>query len=404
MEERGRPPHLLMSAVPYTMLAVLALFTTLVNADGTADRLLGFGLCAATAAWMLGMFTLRPDWDDPTMMAVYFLGLVALTLLLVLRDPTFGFFTTAPYIYAFAVLPWPWRAPGVALVAVVASTAQASAVAEPGALGVVIYLAVVAANMVIMVGMAWFLHLDERERGELARTNRLLEATLAENADLHARLLVQARETGVIDERRRMAREIHDTVTQGLIGIVTQLQAAEGMREVPEEWRRHFDAIRGLARDSLAEARRSVHALRPEPLEAARLGDALAEVAERCSALNGLPVQVTTTGTVRPMAPEAEFVLLRTAQEALANVARHADATRAGVTLSYLDGEVALDVRDDGRGFDPEALDPPSRRSGGYGLTIMRQRVEGLSGTLRLESEPGAGTGISAHIPTGSDR
>lgn len=396
MEERGRPPHLLITAVPYTMLAVLALFTTLVNADGTADRLLGFGLCAATAAWMLGMFTLRPNRDHPTVMTVYFLGLVALTFALVLWDPTFGFFTTAPYIHAYAVLPWPWRAPAVALVAIVASTAQASAVGETGALGIAIYLAVVAVNIVIMGGMAWFLHLDERERGELARTNRLLEATLAENADLHARLLVQARETGVLDERRRMAREIHDTVTQGLIGIVTQLQAAEGMREVPEEWRKPFDTVKGLARDSLSEARRSVHALRPEPLETARLGDALAEAAERCSAVHGIAVQVTTTGTVRPIVPEAEFVLLRTAQEALANVGRHAGASRAGVTLSYLDDEIALDVRDDGTGFDPGAA------ADGYGLTIMRQRVEGLSGTLRLETGPGAGTGISAHIPTGS--
>ncbi|HEY1176010.1 MAG TPA: histidine kinase, partial [Phytomonospora sp.] len=142
-----------------------------------------------------------------------------------------------------------------------------------------------------------------------------------------------------------MAREIHDTVTQGLIGIITQLQAAEGIREAPEERRKPFETVKGLARDSLAEARRSVHALRPEPLEDARLGDALgdalADVAGRCATLHGLDVRVTTTGTVRPMAAEAEAVLLRTAQEALANVARHAGATRAGVTLSYLEDGVA---------------------------------------------------------------
>jgi signal transduction histidine kinase len=105
------------------------------------------------------------------------------------------------------------------------------------------------------------------------------------------------------------------------------------------------------------------------------------------------------------MTPEAEFALLRTAQEALANVAKHAHATRVGVTLSYLEHEVALDVRDDGRGFDPAGLEAGTAMSrqpsgGGFGLTIMRQRVEGLSGTLQIESEPGLGTGISARVPT----
>ncbi|MFB9884024.1 ATP-binding protein, partial [Planobispora siamensis] len=103
-----------------------------------------------------------------------------------------------------------------------------------------------------------------------------------------------------------------------------------------------------------------------------------------------------------------ESALLRTAQEALANVAKHAHATRVGVTLSYLEHEVALDVRDDGEGFDstgaktaPAATGGPesSPREGGFGLTIMRQRVEALAGTLQIESEPGAGTGISACIP-----
>ena len=93
--------------------------------------------------------------------------------------------------------------------------------------------------------------------------------------------------------------------------------------------------------------------------------------------------------------------LLRTTQEALANVAKHAQATRVGVTLSYLEDQVALDVRDDGKGFDPAAGPPgrPGRESGGFGLVAMRQRIEGLAGTLQIESEPGAGTGISACIP-----
>ncbi|MEU7856390.1 sensor histidine kinase [Nonomuraea sp. NPDC049141] len=172
------------------------------------------------------------------------------------------------------------------------------------------------------------------------------------------------------------------------------MQAAEQMHEVPAPWRRPFNAVKNLARESLAEARRSVDALRPEPLQTARLSDALADVTDRWSKLHGVTAQVTTTGTARPLTTEAEFALLRTAQEALANVAKHAHASRAGVTLSYLENEVALDVRDDGKGFDLACLE-----AGGFGLTIMRQRVEELSGSLRVESEPGAGTGISACVP-----
>ncbi|MEV0646257.1 sensor histidine kinase [Phytomonospora sp. NPDC050363] len=407
-----RPPRLLVNVIPYSLLAVLAVFTIVVNRPEGGRALLILGLCAATAVWMLTMFTLREGWwERPVLMGVFFCGLLALTTALVLLDPTFGFFTTAPFIHAFAVLTWPWRVPAVAAVSIVAGTAQASSVDLSGPQGLALHLAIVVGNMVIMVGMAWFLRLDETERtelddalAELGRTNRLLEATLAENAALHDRLLAQARESGALDERRRMAREIHDTVAQGLIGIITQLQAAEQIRETPDEWRRPFEAVKGLARDSLTEARRSVDALRPRTLETARLSEALAEVADRWSALHGVTAHVTTTGTVRPVSAETEFVLLRTAQEALANVAKHAGATRAGVTLSYLDNEVALDVRDDGRGFDPAGLRSPSAStsdsSGGFGLTIMRERVESLSGTLRLESEPGTGTGVSASVPT----
>jgi signal transduction histidine kinase len=413
--EMPRPPWLVVTLVPWVLLAALTAYTVITKLSAGESLAVDLGLCLATAAWMLAMFTLRPGWwHRARPMTVFFAGLVLLTAILVLRDPMFGLFTTVPYIYAYAILPWPGRLPAVAVVAVVAATAQASSVDKAGARGLAIYAGIIVFNIVIMVGMAWVLHLDERERidlsralADLSRANQLLEASAAENASLHSRLLTQAKETGVLEERRRMAREIHDTVAQGLAGIVAQLRAAEQIRPIPEPWRRHVEAANGLARQSLTEARRSVDALRPEPLETTHLGEALAEVAERWSALQGLPVRVTTTGTPRPMQPEAELALFRTAQEALANVARHAHATRVALTLSYLDHEVALDVLDDGRGFDPAELPAagvPEAPSGaeaasGFGLMIMRQRLEALAGTLRIESEPGAGTGISARVP-----
>ena len=203
-----------------------------------------------------------------------------------------------------------------------------------------------------------------------------------------------------------MAREIHDTLAQGLTGIVTQLQAAEHAADDPVAWRRHFAAASRLARESLVEARRSVDALRPEPLESgARLGDALASVAGKWTALHDIPVEVTTTGTATELPPETEVALLRTAQEALANVAKHAHASRVGLTLSYMEHQVALDVRDDGGGFLPNGLPPAPAQpgtSGGFGLVAMRQRIESVHGTLQVESEPGAGTAISACVPVGA--
>ncbi|QFU89342.1 sensor histidine kinase [Amycolatopsis sp. YIM 10] len=376
--------------VPYSLLAALAGMTVAFRVPDGEPVAVDLVLCALAAGWILCLYTLRPGRRErPRVMAVFFTGLVVIMAVLVFRAPWFGFFTPAGYLFAFRVLRWPWRQAGVAAVSVLAGTAQAYGVDKSTAAGWFVYAAVVAANVVPLCLFAWYAWRDDERSAERLRM-------LAENAALHERLVARAKEAGVHEERERMAREIHDTLAQGLTGIVSQLRAAEQAVEQaaePAVLRRHLATATGLARESLTEARRSVDALRPAPLQAARLGDALASVAEQWSARHGVPVQVTTTGTVRPVSQEAEVALLRAAQEALANVARHARAGRVGVTLSYLDTEVALDVRDDGGGFDP------ARRGSGFGLVAMRQRIEGLSGTLQIESEPGAGAGISARVP-----
>jgi signal transduction histidine kinase len=144
-----------------------------------------------------------------------------------------------------------------------------------------------------------------------------------------------------------------------------------------------------------------VHALGPAPLEDAPLPEALAGLTAGWSRLNGVRADFTATGPVRPLHGEVEAVLLRTFQESLANVARHARATRVGVTLSYMEDLVVLDVRDDGAGFEPLPDPGAGGRGpdGGFGLTSMRQRVGRLAGTLEVESEPGSGTAVSASVP-----
>jgi signal transduction histidine kinase len=395
LERRTRP---LVTVVPYVLLAGLAALTVVIKRDRPGSLATDLGLCAAAAVWMLVMFTLRPRSPQ-----VFLTVLILLGLVLAARDPWFGFFSPALYFYAFRIIGWPRELYFIAGSAVVAGTAQASGLDARSGTDWLIYLAVLIANILPMCALAWFGVLTERyytgreaALDEAREANRRLTGALAENAVLQEQLVGQARSAGVLDERQRMAREIHDTLAQGLTGIVTQLQAAEHAAGDPARWRRHHAAATALARESLTEARRSVNELRPEPLETGRLADAVAGVAAAWSARTGVDARVTVTGDPRAMRPEAEVVLLRTAQEALANVAKHADATRVGLTLSYMDTQVALDVRDDGRGFD---LRLPVREDGGFGLEAMRQRVEGLSGTLQIESEPGGGTGISACLP-----
>ena len=409
----------LVTVVPYVLLAILTGVTVAIRRSNGDSFVLDLALCALTAAWMLWMFTLHPAWRGrPRVMGLFVGVLIVLMAILVIRDPWFGLFTPAGYFYSYRLFSWPSELSAITGVAIVAGTAQAAGVPKTNVYGVLAYLAILAVNIVPMCGLAWLGQKGEEHNGlreqalaEVNEANRRLEASLAENAGLQQQLLIQAREAGVSDERQRMAREIHDTLAQGLTGIVTQLQAAEQFADDQAVWRRHVRAATRLARESLSEARRSVHALRPEALEAARLSEALAGVAERWSALHGIAVQVTTTGTARPMPAEADVALLRTAQEALANVAKHARATKVGLTLSYMENEVALDVRDDGQGFEPDrfggalpGVGDPRRPDagvpgGGFGLVAMRQRIESLSGTLQIESEPGAGTAISACLP-----
>lgn len=233
-----------------------------------------------------------------------------------------------------------------------------------------------------------------------AASRRTLE-TLAASCGLalaNFALVEQARQTGVAEERARLAREIHDTLAQGFVSVLTQLEAAaDPLSGAPAEAVERVRRAASIARSSLGEARRSVQALRPEALEAAPLSDAIGRVVARWSDDAGVGASVTLTGRAVALPAGTEVTLLRATQEALANVARHAAATSVSVTLSYLGDAVVLDVHDDGRGFDPRA--PRNGSGGGFGLEALRQRVAAAGGYFGLESEPGGGTTVTVHIP-----
>jgi signal transduction histidine kinase len=383
----------LMAVVPYAALAVstvlYALWWPRAQLPGT------LALVAVAAVWLI--IPLVPQWTGKAaVQGGYYVGVIALAALLVVRSPVFGYFAFTGYLHAVQCLRGWWRMAGVLATAAILSVSQLGGVANvsratlPALAAVIVFNATVSAAVTVLTWIA----AEQTEAHK--RTIAKLESTMAENAGLHAQLLTSAREAGVHDERERLAREIHDTLAQGLIGIITQLQAAE-QTGAEGERRRHLGTAARLARESLSEARRSVRALRPEPLADAALPDALADVVARWSQDTGVPAELASTGTARPIHPELEVSLLRTAQEALANVAKHADANRVRLTLSYMEDVVSLDIRDDGRGFAPDAEQP--RDGGGFGLTAMRQRLRRVAGTLAIESEPGAGTAVSASVP-----
>jgi len=244
---------------------------------------------------------------------------------------------------------------------------------------------------------------QNRERGQmiqaLAEANRALQASMAENAELHAQLLAQAREAGIVEERQRLAGEIHDTLAQGLVGIITQLQAAEQTRGRPDASSRHLDLARRLARSSLTEARRSVRALRPEQLEQATLAEALGGLVDSWAQQSIVTAELDVVGRPVPADADTDAAAFRITQEALTNVAKHAGATKVRVTLTYLDDALLLDVADNGVGFSAESRTTPQSPADGYGLIGMRRRAERVGGRLTIESVPGSGTTVNLWVP-----
>jgi len=248
------------------------------------------------------------------------------------------------------------------------------------------------------LGMLAFYHETEREYSahdlELAQTF----ANQAAIAIKNARLLDSIREVATLEERNRLAREIHDTLAQGLTGIVVQLEAAERVAaKQPERATSGLDRAKKLARHCLEEARRSLWNLRPTPLESLSLFQALNQEAARINEQDGLCVELALFGEERRLPPNIELNLFRIAQEALTNVQRHAHARTATVLLGFDNASVSLVVSDDGIGGLSSASD--TGRQAGLGLVGMRERAHLLGSDLHIESQPGLGTRITIKVP-----
>ncbi|MEV5571659.1 sensor histidine kinase [Spirillospora sp. NPDC052269] len=391
---QGRWVH----AVLYGALVASTLLAVLAEPGGVTGVLTTLGLAALAAVWMLGLLRLRPFGPfGPVLAWVYYAVLVALFGVMIWHSTLFGLFAWTGYVQS-GWLPGRGRYAGVTVTAFLVATTYVGGIQHLNARTFPLFLVFGVVGATVGGAFVYFIRRlgdqNVRQRtmlADLTEANARLETALEENAGLHAQLLTQAREAGALDERARMAREIHDTLAQGFTGIVAQLEAA---LQNPERWDRYARQAQALARENLAEARRSVQALRPEPLEQALLPEAIGRMSEQWTAANGVPVAVETTGEPCPLHPDVEVALFRVAQEALTNVAKHASASRVGLTLSYLGDVVLLDVRDDGVGFAPDGV-----VGEGFGLSSMRQRMLRVAGGLSVESAPGEGTAVNATVP-----
>ncbi|MFF8277995.1 sensor histidine kinase [Streptomyces lateritius] len=374
-----------------------------------ADSAGGVALAALTGAvYAAGSFL--PSVQESRRAAGVWLGVLCASWLALLWLTPEGLWVAFPlYFLQLHLLSVRWSVPSVALTACAAilSYVRHGAPLNPGVfIGPLLGAAVAVATV---LGYQALYRESERRR-------RMVEELIATRAELAA----AERHAGTLAERERLAREIHDTLAQGLSSIQLLLRAAE--RTLPEgsPASGHIERARRAAQDNLAEARRFVRALSPPDLAHGSLAAALERLCEpgaagtaatgpdgtgpagterdgTVPAGTGPRVRFSMSGTPVELPTPYEVALLRIAQSALANTVRHASAARAEITLSFMDASVTLDVVDDGKGFDPARV--ASSAEGGFGLPAMRSRAESLGGTFAVESAPGQGTAVAVSLP-----
>ena len=366
------------------VVAAVAVFMLVVPGFGDR-RWIGLGLLGAIVLWfvLLGRRVVadaRETWRSWVFLAVQ-LAMFAAALSVV----------DTVSLLLFALCPLTYMAVRVLrahiAVAVYAFTPAVVSAVQNGPEGLLFTLPLGVIITTISVVIAVTAARTERISEERAALIRELEATRAEVARL-------SHEAGVAQERQRLAGDIHDTVAQGLSSVVMLLEAADAaLDRDPSVAREHMRLATRTARENLDETRAIVAALTPAPLAEAPLADALRRLVDRFAVQTGAAASLSTVGDPRPLATGGEVVLLRVVQEALHNVRKHAGASTVWVELAVLPETVSVQVRDDGSGFDPQAV------SGGYGLGGMRARVEQVGGSLIISSAPGRGTTIRTEVP-----
>ena len=238
---------------------------------------------------------------------------------------------------------------------------------------------------------------DWRELSEDDLRMLLTAGDLLSIAVERTRLFDRSVELGTVEERYRLARELHDTLGQGLTGVLLRLESLDALLEADGDGEKVRSILREtleLTRSNIDEARRSVQDLRSAPLEGRTLAGALSQLAENEAHYPGLDITVEVIGGARPLPVRIESGLYRIVREALNNTAQHAEAHSAAVSLVTTPDEVTLTIEDDGQGFSEKQI--PDHR---YGLIGLNERAKLLGGSLSLQSAPGTGTRVEVKVP-----
>ena len=305
-------------------------------------------------------------------------------------DPVYLFVLVGLYPQVFSFIPLFVKILGALLLTALAVLQQFLII---GGLSGNLFLTLGAAVAGIIIAL--FIHtiVDQSQN----RQNLIDQLQATRNA-----LAVSERQAGIMHERQRLAHEIHDTLAQGFTSIVMHLEAAEVL--IPDELRSirsHIEQASRTARENLIETRRLLLDLQPVILDHATFPEAIIQLTNRWSEESGINASASITGTAYNLRPEIEVTLLRSAQEALANVRKHSKASKVTLTLSYMNETVALDVQDDGIGFDTTCLNFFSieQPMGSFGLKALNERVTLLGGIFSIESIPTEGTTVAVALP-----
>lgn len=342
------------------------------------------GMLLAVLPWLV-LAGLAGAWAGRTLtVRLWGFGVaVAGWMVLVLDDDRWSMLSFALYGLCFIVDSTRMRV-GVILAAIVTAVWTVASLSGP--------LWTVFIPLFVFVASSTIAYAIQRIGRLTARQAALISELRATQDDLAA----SERSRGVLEERTRMAGEIHDTLAQGFASIVLLARAGSRSSEHAGDV---LESIEATAQENLDTARRLVASTRPDELREVSLPDAL-----RRHLHDSLPERVDgdmrVVGEPRPLRGAAETLLLRAAQEGLRNAYVHAQPSRVGLTLSYLDDEVALDVSDDGIGFVDGRVSDRGSLTGGQGLATLTRRLESVSGTLTIEPGPESGSVMTVRIPS----
>ncbi|NYH79835.1 signal transduction histidine kinase [Actinopolyspora biskrensis] len=359
-----------------------------------AGTLTAVALCGAVVlAVLYAAGALPPHRTYPRWVALLWLaGVTVLWALLLAASPDFSWVAFPLFFLHLHLLRWTHA---VVAVAVVTGLVISTQLFHADGFSVAMVLGPTL-GAVFAVVVAWgyaAIHAESQQRRDL----------IADLRETRAQLATSQHEAGVAAERERLAREIHDTIAQGLSSVVLLLRAAESALPEEETARSRIAEARRTASENLEEARGFVRELRPPALHEAGLAEALSRLCERTERESGLRCDLRLDGTPVPLPAEYEVALLRAAQASLSNVVRHARADTAMVTLGYLATRVTMDVYDDGVGFDPDTLGKSRVDGTGFGMPALRERITLLGGELDVESSEGDGTVVAVRLPLGEE-